>query len=480
MRNTMKYNVLLLAFTLVSLTVQAQTTLQWSDSLVVASTPLPITAPRVTLLPDGTPFITWGVSSNPARIWSTRFENGVFSTPVSVVLGSVAPDLFGFGGYDVAVSDSQIFVVFEQTQTGIMLARSDDGGLSFNPPVLVQSAVSGGYVTLSSVVVDGSGNPVVSYILDKNGATYQVHRSTDGGLTFQQPVIANAPAAGEYVCECCTSDMLASGDSIWLVFRNNNQNQRDIWVSRSTDLAASFDVAADVDTTDWVVNACPISGPRMARSQDQLMTAWMSKAGGSGRVYLSMVQAGSMLPAEQLGFPPALPQTSQGQPDIVASGDTVVLAFVEKLKDIVVHFSTNGTADLPAQVSRLAISNHALQYPSLAFRNGVVHLVYVDVSGDKVFYRTGTFDQSSGAVEAQNAADWLYPNPSSGLFTLKRMDHPMLEIRIQDAHGSIIQVLNPSLTGEDINLNLSQQPAGVYFVQLRTVQGWQFAKLIKT
>lgn len=464
---------------LLTLSLSAQTTLLWSDSLLVTSTPLPITAPRVTLLSDGTPFITWGVSSNPPRIWSTRFENGAFTAPVSVVQGSIAPDLFGFGGYDVAVSDSQVFVVFEQTQTGILLARSADGGLSFNTPAIVQSAVTGGYATLSSVVVHGSGNPAVSYILDKNGATYELRRSTDGGLTFLDAVTANAPAAGEYVCECCTSDMLASGDSLWLVFRNNNQNQRDIWVSRSTDSADSFTVAADVDSTDWVVNACPISGPRMTRSHDQLMTAWMSKAGGSGRVYLSTVQAGNMLPGEQLSFPPTLPQTSQAQPDIVASGDTIVLAFVEKLKDIVVHFSTGGTGDLATQQSRIVTTNHTLQYPSLAFRNGVIHLVYVDVSGDKVFYRTGTFDQISSVAEAQNAADWLYPNPGSGLFTLQGNGVPILETRLLDTHGRSIQVLNYSLTGEDCTLNLSQQPAGVYFIQLKTEQGWKFAKLIK-
>ncbi len=476
----MKIKAICFPFMLFTLSLSAQTTLQWSDSLMVAATPLPITAPRVTLLSDGAPFITWGVSSNPPRIWSTRLENGAFTTPVSVVQGNVAPDLFGFGGYDVAVSDSQIFVVFEQTQTGIMLARSDDSGLSFNSPVLVQSAVSGGYVTLASVVVDGSGNPVVSYILDKNGATYQVQRSTDGGLTFQEPVIANAPAAGEYVCECCTSDMLASGDSIWLVFRNNNQNLRDIWISRSTDLAVTFDVATDVDSTDWMINACPVSGPRMARAHDQLLTAWMSKAGGTGRIYLSTAQAGSMQAMEQLEFPPALPQTSQAQPDVVASGDTMVLAFVEKLKDIVIHFSTSGTSDLAPQVSRIVTTNHALQYPSLAFGNGVVHLVYVDVSGDKVFYRTGAFSQISGVAEAQSVAERLYPNPTNGLITFKNLESTLLEIRLQDARGQVIQVLNNLSTKTDITLDLQQQPAGVYFLQIRTTHGWQFAKVIKT
>ena len=137
----------------------------------------------------------------------------------------------------MAVSDTQVFIVYEQLQQGIFITRSDDGGVSFSPPNLVQGPVQGGYATLASVAIDGTGHPIVSYIQDKNGALYQIRRSLDGGLNFQEPVTANTPAPGGAVCECCTSDMTTSGDSIWIVFRNNNQDLRDIWVSRSSDLA---------------------------------------------------------------------------------------------------------------------------------------------------------------------------------------------------------------------------------------------------
>ena len=171
----MKCNLLFLTLALWGSTLNAQNTVIWSDSIVVASTPQPITAPRIALLKDGTPLITWGVSGNfvttTSQIWCSRFEGGAFSAPVGVLPDPMQPSLFGFGGYDVAVSDSQLFVVFEQTQEGIFLSRSDDGGITFQPPNLVQPPISGGYATLASVGVDGTGNPIVSYIRDKNGAT---------------------------------------------------------------------------------------------------------------------------------------------------------------------------------------------------------------------------------------------------------------------------------------------------------------------
>ena len=60
-----------------------------------------------------------------------------------------------------------------------------------------------------------------------------------------------------------------------LFFRNNDNNLRDIWVSRSSNSGLDFTEATDVDDTDWVINACPISGPQMAQlAGDSLITAW--------------------------------------------------------------------------------------------------------------------------------------------------------------------------------------------------------------
>jgi len=408
----MKKNLVLLTLSFYCFSLAAQNTVIWSDSIVVTSTPKPITAPRISLLKDGTPLVTWGTSGTPSQIWCARLENGVFTNPVGVVQAPEEPILFGFGGYDVAFSDSLIFIVFEQLQQGIFLARSNDGGLSFDSPVLVQGTVPGGYATLSSIAVDGTGNPIVSYIQEKNGATYQIRRSIDGGFNFLDPVTANTPAPGGAVCECCTSDLLTSGDSVWLLFRNNNQDLRDIWVSRSSDLAATFDTAADVDATDWNLNTCPIAGPRMARSGDSLITVWTSGASGTSRAYLSTLHAGTMQPGQQFSFPDSSPQTPQILPDVVASGDTLGVVFLEKSKEILFHFSTNGTKDLANQSQRFALPNHTLQYPSIAFRGGIYHLIYADATSDKVLYRLGKLTQSSNSKEPEsNSSVSVFPNP---------------------------------------------------------------------
>lgn len=465
--------LLCLVFTLLYLSLPAQTTVQWTDSIVVVSTSLPVTAPRVVLLPDGTPLVTWGTSGNPSQIWCSRFEGGAFSTPVGMMQSPAEPSLFGFGGYDVAVSDSQVFVVFEQLQQGIMLARSYDGGLTFGPPTTVQGPVSGGYATFSSVAVDGTGNPVVSYIRHKNGATYQVRRSTDHGLSFNEPTTANAPAPGGAVCECCTSDLLASGDSVWLLFRNNNQNIRDIWVSRSTDLATTFDTATDVDKTDWELNFCPIAGPHMARSGDSLITVWMSAASGTSRVYLSTLHAGTMQAGQQFGFPtPSGPQAAQSQADVAALGDTVGVVFLEKGKELVFHFSTKGTANLTDQSTRFAAPDHTLQLPSLAFRDRVFHLIYVDASAEQVLYRQGRLIHISPTDEPTAALGILvFPNPSvqADGFWVKSEAEELQEISLFDVFGK--KIFEKKAAGREALVPTGNFPTGIYFLKIKTAQG---------
>ncbi|MBK8923466.1 MAG: T9SS type A sorting domain-containing protein [Saprospirales bacterium] len=467
-------NILLyLVFALSYLSLPAQTTVQWADSIVVVSSSLPVTAPRIALLPDGTPLVTWGTSGNPSQIWCSRFEGGAFSTPVGMIQSPAEPSLFGFGGYDVAVSDSQVFVVFEQLQQGIMLVRSYDGGLTFGPPTTVQGPISGGYATFSSVVVDGTGNPVVSYIHHKNGVTYHVRSSTDDGLSFNEPATANAPAPGGAVCECCTSDLLASGDSVWLLFRNNNQNLRDIWVSRSTDLAATFDTATDVDNTDWELNFCPIAGPHMARSGDSLITVWMSAASGTGRVYLSTLHAGTMQAGQQFGFPTPLgPQAAQSQADVAAIGDTVGVVFLEKAKELVFHFSTKGTANLTDQSTRFAAPDHTLQLPSLAFRDRVFHLIYVDASAEQVLYRQGRLTLISSTDEPTAALGILvFPNPSvqAGGFWVKSEAEELQEISLFDVFGE--KIFEKKAAGRETLVPTGNFPTGIYFLKIKTAQG---------
>ncbi|MBL7809704.1 MAG: T9SS type A sorting domain-containing protein [Saprospiraceae bacterium] len=467
-------------FLIASKMLLAQTQVVWSDSLVVTSTNLPVTAPRIAFLPNGAPIISWGTSSNNnSQIWCAALENGSFNPAVAVVQAPNQPVLFGFGGYDMAVFEEEIHIVYEQLQSGIWYAKSTDGGLTFGPGVLVQGPVTGGFATIASIATDGLGNPIISYIRDKNGAVYEVRQSADGGSSFGDPVIANLPAPGGEVCECCSSDLLVSGDSVWIVFRNNNQNLRDIWVSRSTNHAASFDLATDVDETDWQINTCPISGPRMTRSGDSIATVWMSQATGLAKVYASTLHAGAMSSGNQVAFPTSLGNlVNQTFPDITASGDTIGVVFLEKAKEVVFFHSVNGITGLEQAEQRFAVPNHTLQWPTIAFRNGVFHLAYADAAADKIFYRTGVLTAATAvSTPALDHTIKVFPNPATGgRFQVYSADIDMERVSIFNHLGQLVYAWNGLSNRLEVALHHSMP--GLYNIQISSVQGHFYRSVI--
>ncbi len=122
-------------------------------------------------------------------------NDGASYSSVTLITGNgadkpwVAVDTTG-GQYD-----GSIYVVFDYgCGLSICFARSTDGGKTYSRPVQLASGLG----FFPGVAVDGNGNIFVSAlglgnrILTIFGGTIIVVKSTDGGLTFQQPIIAAA------------------------------------------------------------------------------------------------------------------------------------------------------------------------------------------------------------------------------------------------------------------------------------------------
>ncbi|MBL7776617.1 MAG: hypothetical protein JNK89_11480, partial [Saprospiraceae bacterium] len=193
------------------------TTVVWSDPVLVSDSSQNAASPRIELNAAGEPLVLWGSGGSTApAIRLARWQNGNFLPAQTLGTGNIASDLYGFDELDLATRGDTVFVAFENVEQGIYLLRATDGGLSFSGPTTVFTPAGGRIVTLPAVVADAAGNPLVSYLYELSSwsnAQFHLARSTDGGLSFETPVIASAPADGDFVCECCASDIVTRGDS---------------------------------------------------------------------------------------------------------------------------------------------------------------------------------------------------------------------------------------------------------------------------
>jgi alpha-tubulin suppressor-like RCC1 family protein len=155
---------------------------------------------------------------------------------------------------------------------------------------------------------------------------------------------------------------------------------------------------------------------------------------------------------------------------------------------------TTTERDTPVQVSTLTgiIAIAAGTYHSLAVKNdGTVwawgHNIYGQIgNGNYVdqhvpVHVTGSCNVISGMEEITDAGDQflLFPNPSGGKFGLMYAGNPIYDIKIYDLLGN--KILDKKIVPtdrKDIAFDLSEQPAGIYIMQLQSDEHYYFRKII--
>ena len=74
----------------------------------------------------------------------------------------------------------------------------------------------------------------------------------------------------------------------------------------------------------------------------------------------------------------------------------------------------------------------------------------------------------------------LYPNPGKGLFYLNTGEHEVELIQVFDATGSLVQEFAPKPGNQIIELDLSDQLSGLYFIKAKTGDLFMVRQLILT
>ncbi len=483
----MKKNLLLFFFIPYCLLGQS---LFISDSIVVSTEGTSTRAPRIALLEDNSPVIYWGKSGSNSALYLAIWDNttAAFGDPISINTGSATADIWGGSlGPQIVTQGNTMFIVFENYGEGIYCGKSIDGGQTFADPVSVWDAPAGRVATLPSVAISPNGNPVVSFIttnFNEQEALYEVAKSNDGGLSFSLPAVANEVVDGTEVCECCMGSIVApSEDEIYISFRNNDDNKRDIWIAQSLDGGSSFTNASDIDDTDWTTFSCPQSGPDMIVDGDNIYTTFFSATNGAN-IYFSALNKATMEAGNQFQIP-ALngSNTSQNFPAIAGNSDTLGLVWQEigdNGYDIVIAWSVNGLAGLEDQSTLVAGGTSSQKQADVVFKDGVFHIAYEDSSLGRVMYRTAGFEEIVSIADPQfDIFNFeITPNPVSE-FSMVYFSNDKAEQITANLINTSGQVIKTYSTNSDrIKINKEGVSAGTYFLQLNTNQGTAIKKIV--
>lgn len=435
--------------------------------------------PRIALTTGDNPQVIWG-NSGVDKIYSSRWNGTGFTAPLAINPVGTVPYLATWTGAEIASSGDTVFVVFSTDPAAadahVYTVRSLDGGMTFQDTVRADQ-IGTDVPRFPSVAVGLNGNPVVNFMRFNASMTdpeYAIARSVNGGSAYLAAINPTASVTG-FVCDCCPASVAASGNQQVLLFRNDDNNIREMWGCYSTDGSASFTAAAEVDQTNWSVNSCPSSGPSGVIMGDSVVTTWMS----AGDVYISSAS----LTTHQIGvhrqlFP--LGVGIQNFPVIAGKGDTLAVVWQGmngSYTDVFFTYSVTGTAGLGVNIDTLTQGTSGAQTrPDIQFANGKFHIVYSNNVGTNVVYLQGTIDPASLSVNETSVKDLIQ------IFTVQTDGKTMLQVKSELETTASIQLINAA--GQQVSLDKQQISKGVsavsvpeniqkgiYFVVLETKEG---------
>jgi hypothetical protein len=188
----------------------------------------------------------------------------------------------------IACRGDTIFLVWRDDRFGnsiwynsrVFFSKSTDAGNTWAPNFMISQDSDTLWGYMPHLTLDFYGNLFCAYtVVNDNSANRDIYftKSTDGGISFTQPVIVN-DSTGVHHQRNCAIAVDSSGQYIFVAWQDwrNVQYEPDIYCSRSTDGGSTFlpsvRVNDDLDTANqwYPVVACDNSG-------QNVYVAWMDQ-----------------------------------------------------------------------------------------------------------------------------------------------------------------------------------------------------------
>ena len=364
--------------------------------------------PRIVLTANNSPLIIWRKNSSPKVLRASKWDGNSFSPPYDILQAGILPS--SWDGPEISSRGDTVYVVFTSlatSQSSIMLIKSFDGGLTFSDTIRVSENTLLHKYRMPNVDIKADGNPVVSYmqyLVNWMEPKQIVNPSFTFGDNFLDANEASLLAPGE-PCDCCKSSLICSGNNMYLLFRNNDVNARNSYVSKSIDGGISFTSVVDIDDYSWMLNTCPSSTPRGVVVGDSLCVVRRSGASGNNEIVYNNVNEANLNFSynRNIDF---ISGSLQDYPEITSSGDTIVVVWQDNrtgLQNCHMSYSFTGASNLSGSISFTDTSSFGTKIdPDVVFSNRTIHLVYLDYSQYSIVYTKAYYNETTNVNDLSN------------------------------------------------------------------------------
>ena len=214
-----------------------------------------------------------GADGSTWAVWADGTELAV--AEVDSVTGSAGPPTVVSGPEGVinhplerpamAISaEGEIFVAWISAAGSVWLADLAESG------IVSSEAISGevrNETALVQMIVTSDGQPVISWLEDSTLS-----------VAAGEPLVEHE-MVDDLTCDCCHPVPIQIGDGVGIGYRDLEHRAdgvvRDIAFINGSLAGEAFDAPVVVADEPWYLDACPLSGPTLASSDDDLYISWM-------------------------------------------------------------------------------------------------------------------------------------------------------------------------------------------------------------
>jgi hypothetical protein len=161
----------------------------------------------------------------------------------------------------------------------IVYCISKDNGSTWTTPMSVDSDLKQGIMRgFFDAVVLPNDEVAVAYLKDVANSTKHEERDLRMVIT-KNGAFQSEKVIDPVVCDCCPINMLVDANgALNIVYRDNNDDIRDMAKMVSTDNAATFSKSQILHNDEWKISGCPHSGAVSTTSGKGSLFAWFSGA----------------------------------------------------------------------------------------------------------------------------------------------------------------------------------------------------------
>ena len=428
---------------------------------------------------DNTVHVAWADfrmgSSNPQIYYKRSEDNGMTWSP-GIRLSH--PDNIKCNMPDMAVSGNNVYIVWEQTESGSAASKlsycmSWDGGTTFNDPWMPGSSF---YNEVTMLEIESFATEV--YITGEfTDALYSsgvaIWYSMDGGATFTGPAALSDPTRQSSV-----PSIAVSGSHIYAAWMDIQASPAtdEIYMTQSFDFANNWDPVIPFLNTHINYAWCNID----ARDENCYIV-WEDGRNGSSQIYFmsSFDDGNTWNPEIWLSESTSIEQYF---PEIAIDEDLIHIVWYDEHESDVKYRQSHNKGNDWEPVQDLNDGQDSF-FPDISASNGNTFVVYINTeasaSGGDVYFRRSMHDFSVDENHSQKNSPELMqnqPNPFNETTSI-RFHLPfdgLIELTVYNAEGKALEIITEDVfpAGEhEVAWNGGHYVPGIYYCQIRTTSG---------